>query len=44
MNNNHYAIKVNCKNIHSPITPVATDIRARVNKLEAITVLANFPA
>ena len=46
MYNNHYTIMVNSKNIHSPLTPVARDIRAicKVNKLEAIAVLAIFPA
>ena len=29
MYNNHYAIKVSSKNIHSPLTPVDTDIRER---------------
>ena len=29
MYNNHYTIKVSSKNIHSPLTPVDTDIRER---------------
>ena len=31
MSYNHYTVKVSSKNIHSPLTPVATDIRARRN-------------
>ena len=29
MHNNHCAVKVSTKNIHSPLTPIATDIRGR---------------